>query len=80
MLGIQRNNGFARFQQVEDEELHQIGFTLTGVAENENIGGCFILIPLIKVYKDVAAVLVPSNIKSHCIGFAAVIERIKICY
>ena len=29
MLGIQRDNGFSGLQQVEDQELHQIGFTLS---------------------------------------------------
>ena len=29
MLGIQRDDGFARFQQVEDQKLHQIAFALT---------------------------------------------------
>ena len=78
MLGIQRDNGFARFQQVEDQELHQIGFALAGVAENEDIGRGLVLIALIEVHEDVAAVLVPPNIEALCVRFTAVVEGIEI--
>ena len=37
MLGIQRDNGFAGLQQVQDEQLHEVGFALTGVAENQHV-------------------------------------------
>lgn len=78
MLGIQRDNGFSGFQQVENQKLHQIGFALTGVSKNKNVCRGLILITLIKVYKDVAAVLVPPNIEALCVRFAAVIEGIEI--
>ena len=79
MLGIQRDNGFAGLQQIEDEELHQIAFALTGIAEYKDIGGGLILITLVEVHEDVAAILVPSDIEAPCVRFTAVIERIEIC-
>ena len=78
MLGIQRDNGFPGLQQIEDQELHQIGFSLAGVTENENVGRGLILITLVEVHEDVAAVLIPSDIEALCIRFAAVIEGIEI--
>ena len=80
MLGIQRDNGFARLQQIEDEELHQIAFPLTGVAEDKDIGGGLVLVALIEVHEDVAAILVPSDIEALCVRFTAVIEGVEICY
>ena len=78
MLGIQCDNGLSGLQQIEDQELHQIGFALAGVAENEDVGGGLVLIALVEVHEDVAAVLVPSNIEALCVRFTAVVEGIKI--
>ena len=80
MLGIQRDNGFAGLQQIEDEELHQIGFALTGIAEDKDIGGGLVLVTLVEVHEDVAAILVFSNVEALCVRFAAVIEGIEICH
>ena len=80
MLGIQRDNGFAGLQQIEDEELHQIGFALTGVAEDKDVGGGLVLVTLVEVHEDVAAILVPSDIEALCVRFTAVIEGIEICH
>ena len=80
MLGIQRDNGFARLQQIEDEELHQIAFALAGVTENEDVGGGLILVTLVEVHEDIAAVLVPSDIEALCVRFTAVVEGIEICH
>ena len=80
MLGIQRDNGFAGLQQVQDEQLHEVGFALTGVAEDKDIGGGLVLVALIEVHEDVAAILVPSDIEALCVRFTAVIEGVEICY
>ena len=80
MLGIQRDNGFAGLQQVQDEQLHEVGFSLTGVAEDKDIGGGLILVTLVEVHEDVAAILVPSDIEALCVRFTAVIEGVEICY
>ena len=80
MLGIQRDNGFAGLQQIEDEELHQIAFALTGVAEDEDVGGGLVLVTLVEVHEDIAAVLVPSDIEALCVRFAGIVEGIKICH
>ena len=78
MLGIQRDNGFPGLQQIEDEQFHEIALTLAGVAENENVGRGLILIALIEVHKDVAAVFVLSDIETLCVRFAGIIEGVQI--
>ena len=78
MLGIQRDNGLSGLQQIEDEQFHKIALALAGVAENEDVGGGLVLVALIEVHEDVAAVLVPSNIEALCVRFTAVVEGIKI--
>ena len=80
MLGIQRDNGFARLQQIEDEELHQIAFALAGVTEDEDVGGGLILVTLVEVHEDIAAVLVPSDIEASGIRFAGIVEGIEISH
>ena len=34
VFGIQRDDGLAGLQQVQDEQLHEVGFALTGVAQD----------------------------------------------
>ena len=79
MLHIQRNDRFACFQEVEQKQLHKIALALTGVAENENIGRGFILVALIEVYYDVAAVFVLADVKALAVCFTGIIEREQIC-
>ena len=78
MLGIQRDNRFPGLQQIEDEQFHKIALALAGVAENEDVGGGLVLVALIEVHEDVAAVLVPPDIEALCVRFTAVVEGIKI--
>ena len=80
MLGIQRDNGFAGLQQIEDQKLHQIGLALTGVAEYEDIGGGLVLVALVEVDKDIATILVFPNVEAFGIRFTAVIEGIEVCH
>ncbi len=78
MFSIQCDNGFPGLQQIEDQKLHQIGFALAGVAENENVGRGLILVALVEVHKNVAAVFVPSDIETLCVRFAGIIEGVQI--
>ena len=38
MLYIQADGGFPGLQQIEEQELHQVAFSLAGVAQNEDVG------------------------------------------
>ena len=38
MLHIQADGGFPGLQQIEEQELHQVTFSLAGVTQNEDVG------------------------------------------
>ena len=64
MFHIQGNHGFARLEEVEQEQFEQIALTLAGVAEDQDVGGGLIVIPLIKIYEDIGPVLVLADVES----------------
>ena len=80
MLHIQCDYGFPRFQQIENKEFHQVRFTLTRVAKNENIGRSLILITLVEVYKDITSIFVLADVETSGIRLAGIVEGIEICY
>ena len=78
MFHIQGNHGFARLEEVEQEQFEQIALTLAGVAEDQDVGGGLIVIPLIKIYEDIGPVLVLADVESVRIGLARIIEGIQV--
>ena len=79
MLHIQRNDRFSCFQKVEQKQFHEVAFSLTGVTENENIGRGLVLVALVEVYYDVAAVLVLPDVKAFSVRFTGIVEWEQIC-
>ena len=75
---IQGDHGFARLEEVEQEQFEQIALTLAGVAQDEDVGGGLIVIPLIKIYEDIGPVLVLADVESVRIGLARIIEGIQV--
>ena len=75
---IQGNHRFARLEEVEQEQFEQIALTLAGVAEDQDVGGGLIVIPLIKIYEDIGPVLVLADVESVRIGLARIIEGIQV--
>ena len=73
MLNIQRDNVLARLAAVDHQELHKIGLSLTGVAEDENIGRGLILIALVEVREDVAAVSVLADVEAVGVSLTGII-------
>jgi hypothetical protein len=59
-------------------ELHKIALALAGVAENEDVGGGLVLVALVEVHEDVAAVLVPPDVEALCVRFAGIVEGIEV--
>ena len=80
MLHIQRYDRFARLQKIEQKQLEQIAFALAGVAQNQNAGGGFVVIPLIEVHQDIGAILILADIKAMGICLAAVVEWIQVSH
>ncbi len=73
MLNVQRDNVFARLAAIDHEELHKIGLALTGVAEDEDICRGLILVALVEVGEDVAAVSVLADVKAVGIRLTGII-------
>ena len=76
---IQTNNRLAGLPNVREQQLEQIAFALTRVAENEDIGAGLVFVALIEVYYDVAAVFVLADVEAFSVSFARVVEREQIC-
>ena len=70
VLYVKRDNVFPSLTAVDHEELHKIGFSLTGVAEDKNIRRSLVLVALVEVCEDVAAVSVLPDVEAMRIGFA----------
>ena len=79
MLHIQRNDRFPSFQKVEQKQFHEVAFSLTGVTENQHVCRGFILVALVEIDHNIAAVLVFPNVKAFSVCLAGVVEREQIC-
>ena len=79
MLHIQRNDRFPSFQKVEQKQFHEVAFSLTGITENQNIGAGFVLVALVEIDNNVAAVFVLADVKAFSVRFTGVVEREQIC-
>ena len=64
MLHVQRDDRLSCFQEVEQEQLHQIRFSLTGVAENQHVCRGFILVALVEIDHNITAVLVLPDVEA----------------
>ena len=80
MFNVQRDNRFSCLQKVQDQQFHEIGLALTGVAQYQDVGRGFILISLVEIHHDVGPVLILTDVETIGICFAAVVERIEICH
>ena len=61
-----------------EQQLQKVALALTGVAENEDVGGRLVLGTAVEVYQHIAPELVPSDIQSLRIRFAGEVERVQI--
>ena len=68
------------FPQIGQQELQEIAFSLTAVAENQDICIRLVIGTAVKIHQHIAAELVAPDIESLWIGFAGIIERIQICH
>ena len=79
MLHIQRDDRFSCFQKVEQKQFHEVALALTGVAENQNIGAGFVLVALVEIDHNIAAVLVFPDVKAFSVRFTGIVEWEQIC-
>ena len=73
MFNVQRDNVFTSLTAVYHQQLHKIGLALTGIAEDEDICGCLVLVALVEVREDVAAVSVLADVEAVRVGFTGII-------
>ena len=78
MFGVQADDGFAGLQQIQDQQLHQVGLALAGVAQDQDVGGGLVLVPLVEVHQNVAAVFVFADVEAFGVQLARVVEGIEI--
>ena len=78
MFGVQTDDGLAGLQQIQDQQLHQVGLALAGVAQDQDVGGSLVLVPLVEVHQNVAAVFVFADVEALGVQLARVVEGIEI--
>ena len=61
-FGIETDDSLARLTDIGENEFQKITFSLTAVAEDEDIACCLVLGPAVEVHKDVCAVLISPDI------------------
>lgn len=78
MLGIEAENILPRLEEIAQQELEQIALALAAVAQDKTAGVGFIVVTLVQIHEDVAAELIPADIKTVGVRLAGIIERIEI--
>ena len=71
---------FPGLPEVGQQELHQVRFTLSRVAQDQDIAVGFVIAPAVKIHQNVGAVLVPTDIEALGICLAGEVEREHISH
>ena len=77
-LRIEAKHRLAGFAEIGQNELEQIAFALTGIAEDENVAGRLVLRAAVKVHEDVRPELVPAEVQPLRVGLAGKVEGKEI--
>ncbi len=78
MLHVQRDDGFSRFEKVQEQQLHKVTLALTGVAENQHICRSLVLVALVEIDHNIAAVFVLTDVKAFPVCLTGVVERKQV--
>ena len=73
VLNIERDYVFPRLAAVDHQQLHKVGLALAGVAEDEDIRRGLVLVALVEVREDVAAVSVLADVETMSVSFTGII-------
>ena len=68
------------FPQIGQQELQEVAFSLTAVAEDQDVCVGLVVGTAVKIHQHIAAELVAPDIESLRIGLTGIIERIQICH
>ena len=80
MLRVQTEDRLPALQNVAQQQLQEVAFPLTGVAQNKDAGRSFILGSAVQIHNNIGAVTVPANIETFGICLAGVVEGEEICH
>ena len=78
LLCVKADDRLAGHSRVGKNELEKIRLTLSGIAEDEDVGVCLVIASSVKVHDDVRAELISAEIESVRIGFARIVEGITV--
>ena len=74
-LGIQNQHPLSCLTEIGQQELHQVGFSLTGVAQDQDVAVGFVVGPAIQVYQNIGAVLIPTDVEALGVCLTGEVER-----
>ena len=75
---VQADHTLAGLPDVGQEQLEQIALTLTGIAQDQDVGCGLILRAPVKIHEDIGSILISADIQSLGIGLAGKIEGIQV--
>ena len=75
---IQADHRLSGFPEIGQQQLHQVGFSLSGVAQNQGAAVGLVIAAAVKIHKNVGAVLVPAYIEALGIGLTGKAQGIHI--
>ena len=73
-LRVHDQHPFPGLPEIGQQQLHQVGLALAGVAQDQDIAVGFVIPPTVQVYQNVGAVLVPPDIEALGIGLTGEVE------
>ena len=80
MLSIKAQHLLAALQHIAEQELLQIAFALTTVAQHEDTAGGFVITAPLQIHDDVGPVSVLSHIEAMGVRLTGEVEWIQICH
>ena len=78
LFRVQDNERFSGLSQIGEDAFEQMGFSLAGVAQDQDVGVGLVIGSPVEVRENVGAKLIPPQVEAVGIGFAAVIKGIEI--
>ena len=74
-LGIQNQHPLSCLAEIGQQQLHQVGFSLTGVAQDQDVAVGFVVGPAIQIYQNIGTVLIPTDIEALGVCLSGEVER-----
>ena len=79
-LRVHDQHPLSGLPEVGQQKLHEIAFSLSGVAQNQDIAVGLVIPPMVQVYQNIGSVLVSTDIEALGIGLTGEIKREHISH